>query len=521
MSGASGFLRRNKYLLINTASLFTALVFIITGISCKKETTAEDGRPLLTWWSPDRSRSYVKTMAELPVFKTLQDETGISLQFIHPSSGQHAEQFKAMLASGRLPDVISHDFVNDYPGGVEKAIEDDIIIPLNAVLKTDAPYFTAFLAGHPDVAEMLRTDDGRYFCFPSLQLEREIRTYMGPFYRADLFEDLRLEAPQTIDEWTAVLAELKKSEQVDIPLSFYGGSIRQTNAFIGAYGIGWGFYQTDGRVIYGPLESGFAAFISVLADWYKKGYIDPGFAVNSLRLYREQAGKKNIGILIDYVSKMDSYSHELETGNPESRFLPLRYPALFSGQRAEFGHLAPSIVPFACAYITSSCSDPSAAVRMLDYVYSPEGKQLFNFGIEGESFDLIEGAPVFRKELSDAPGGFTEAVKRYVVAGPYWKDPRQFEQFLYRPEQQQAVRLWADTNAAVHELPPLYPAAEESGELYAVMQRIVPYEEKRVLRIITGAEPVSSVGSFQQDLRYMGIERAVEIMQNSFDRKSK
>ncbi len=480
--------------------------------SCNKEEPKREGRTTLTWWSPDRSGKYAKTMSGLPVYTELQAKTDISLIFIHPSSGQHAEQFRAMLASGDLPDIISHDFVNDYPGGVEKAINDGIIIPINDFLEGNAPYFTAFLEKNPEVAEMIRTESGRYFCFPSLQLERGIRTYMGPFYRADIFEELQIKPPCTIAEWTDALEKLKGSSAVDVPLSFYGGSIRQTNAFIGAFGIGWGFYHNNGTVVYGPMEDGFEMFISTLADWYEKGYIDPGFAVNSPRLYRKQVVRKNIGILIDYVSAMDIYSRELLRKNPKVKFSPIPYPSRIAGGKAEFGHLAPSFVSFASAYITSGCTDPETAARVLDYAYSPEGKVLFNFGIEGESFTYQNGAPVFLPELAGT-------LKKYIIAGPYLKDPRQFTQSLYLPEQKKAVRLWADTNASIHELPPLYPSAEESGELDVIMRRIRPYEEDMVVRFVTGEEPLSNVPRFQRELRGMGIDRAVTIMQSCFDRK--
>lgn len=492
------------------------ICILITGSfffeSCSKEEPERENRTVLTWWSPDRSGKYAKTMSGLPVYKKLQEETCISLQFLHPSSGQHAEQFRVMLASGELPDIISHDFVNDYPGGVEKAIHDGIIIPINDLLEDNAPYFSAFLRDNPEVAAMIRTEEERYFCFPSLQLERDIRTYMGPFYRADIFEELHIKPPRTIAEWTEVLEKLKFSPDVDIPLSFYGGSIRQTNAFIGAFGIGWGFYHNDGTVVYGPMEDGFEMFISTLAGWYEKGYIDPGFAVNSLRLYQRQAVKKNIGILIDYVSSMDVYSRELAKKNPKGKFSPLPYPSRVAGGKAEFGHLAPSIVPFAGAYITSGCTNPETAVRMLDYAYSPEGEVLFNFGIEGESFTYKNGAPVFLPELAGK-------LKKYIIAGPYLKDPRQFTQSLYLPEQKKAVMLWADTHASIHELPPLYPSAKESGELDVIMRRIRSFEEEMVIRFVTGEEPVSSVGQFQRELRDMGIDRAVAIMQSCFDRK--
>ena len=43
------------------------------------------------------------------------------------------------------------------------------------------------------------------------------------------------------------------------------------------------------------------------------------------------------------------------------------------------------------AIITPSCKNIEAAVMFLNYGYSEAGSKLFNFGIEGESFEVVDG----------------------------------------------------------------------------------------------------------------------------------
>lgn len=47
--------------------------------------------------------------------------------------------------------------------------------------------------------------------------------------------------------------------------------------------------------------------------------------------------------------------------------------------------------------ITSACKDPVAAVRFIDYMYSPEGSDLLTWGIEGETYRIVDG----KKELTE------------------------------------------------------------------------------------------------------------------------
>jgi putative aldouronate transport system substrate-binding protein len=502
--------------------------FLLITISCGPSEESQAEQPLITWWSPNRAEAFGRTMADLPVYKELMKRTGIAVRFIHPPSGQHAEQFKVMAESDKLPDIISHDFVNDYPGGVERALADGIITPINGLIEEHAPNLSAYLEEKETVARMIRTGGGTYFCFPSLQIEPEIRSYMGPFYRKDIFDALNIAPPRTPEEWTAALRKIKESSAVDIPLTFYGGNIKRTNAFIGAYGIGWGFYLDGGKVKYGPMEPEFAEFLALFSGWYGEGFIDPGFPFNSSRYYRRQIRKKTFAVYVDYVSSIDTYTTELRKRDPGAVLAPLPYPAApehsregTRGPEAEFGHLAAVFLPFASAFISSAGENGETAARLLDYAYSAEGRLLFNFGIPGESYELDNRKPVLKRDIAKNDDGFSAAIKRYIIAGPYLKDPEQFRQMLVRPEQKESVLLWGSTNAVAHLLPPLYPDAETGGELETIMRRIKPYEEEAVIGFVTGELPLEEIGGFWEIMEEIGIRRAVEIMQTCYDKTGK
>jgi hypothetical protein len=64
------------------------------------------------------------------------------------------------------------------------------------------------------------------------------------------------------------------------------------------------------------------------------------------------------------------------------------------------------------------------------------------------------------------------AIREYIIAGTYMKDPDQFRQMLIRPEQKQAALLWSSTKATAHLLPTHYLDAELGGELETIMRRI-------------------------------------------------
>ena len=263
--------------------VFLTILLMISSGCVNQASVITDETKKLTWWCENKY-SHVNNIGDSQVYMELMRETGIDVVFIHPPKGEHRERFLALLNESTLPDIVTHDFVNDYAGGVEKALNDGVIIPLNDIIDRYCPNLKQYLNENPDIKELISTKDGRIFCFPSIQQEREIRTYMGPYIRRDYLEQLGLKLPVTVDEWYQVMTAFK-TELGITPLAFYGGKIIDTNFLIGAYGISWDFYLDNGHVKLGPLEDSFSDFIQEFKKWYDNGLISPGVFTDSNNTY--------------------------------------------------------------------------------------------------------------------------------------------------------------------------------------------------------------------------------------------
>ena len=94
----------------------------------------------LTFWMPMTANisTSAANFGDLPVAKELEKRTGIKVQYIHPSLTNREEKFNLMIASGELTDIIEYPWTY-YNGGPGKAIEDNIILPLNDYIDAFAP----------------------------------------------------------------------------------------------------------------------------------------------------------------------------------------------------------------------------------------------------------------------------------------------------------------------------------------------------------------------------------------------
>ena len=135
----------------------------------QNSTPAEFSYPMaqgdkLTYWcelTTTVAANYA-SLGDTPFGKGWQAETGAEIEFLHPPTGQLKEQFSLILADGNRPDLMEYNWMNDYPGGPEKAIKDGVILPLNDIFEQYCPNLTAYLAENPDIDKVIKTDAGNY-----------------------------------------------------------------------------------------------------------------------------------------------------------------------------------------------------------------------------------------------------------------------------------------------------------------------------------------------------------------------
>lgn len=483
---------------------------------------AGDEDVTMTYWAElnGNAASIKPSFQEVPFFQEWQRRTGTRLTFIQPPANQAEGAINVLLASGDLPDMIEYEW-DRFPGGPEKAINDGYILRLNDIIDRYAPNLKAYLAEHPDIDKQVRTGAGSYYVFPFIRGDDRLRTYQGPIIRKDWLDELGLSVPETIDEWHAVLTAFKEKKGVAAPLTFLGvpGPLfgLEGGAFVGAFGIIKGFYLEDERILYGPLEPGYRDFLALFREWYAEGLIDKNIATVDTRTQDANMVTGRSGASIwNAGAGIGTWQPFLQEREPRARFAAAPYPVLNKGERAKFGQRSREYVGSGGVAISAGSRNVEAAARLLDYGYGPEGHLLFNFGIEGTSYEMIDGYPTYTDLILRNPDKLapSQALAMYTRAsyfGSFVQDVRYMEQYFTMPEQQEAIRVWADTDADLHLLPRLQMTEKESAEFSAIMQDVVTLVDEMSLKIILGIEPLDSFDDYAAQIRALRIERAIDI----------
>lgn len=87
-----------------------------------------------------------------------------------------------------------------------------------------------------------------------------------------------------------------------------------------------------------------------------------------------------------------------EDGN-DYRYIPIETPVGTEGVAPTCGTY--ELTGGSVNAITKNCHDMEAALRFFNYVYSPEGNINLWYGVEGESFDYVDGQPVLHQDAYD------------------------------------------------------------------------------------------------------------------------
>jgi putative aldouronate transport system substrate-binding protein len=475
----------------------------------------------LTYWVPlsgNISPNY-PNYGETPFGKGLAEKTGIKIEWIHPPSGSVTEQFNLMIAGGDLPDIIERNWLN-FPGGPEKAIADGVIVRLNDLLAKYGPHLSSYLKANREYDKMIKTDSGTYYCFPFLRDHPGLLVFQGPLIRKDWLDDLGLSMPETIDEWHTVLTAFKQKKGSPVPFTFEytTESYNNTFAFALAYNAPPRFYVgDDGKVHFGAIEDGRREYLKTFSQWYREGLVDPDLA--TLRF--QQVSAKIVGNISGASfgtlgSRMGTWIESAKGTNPKFNLVPAPFPVLRKGDKPKMTSTDIAYPATGSAAITTASKHPELATRLLDWGYSNDGHLFYNFGIEGESYTMINGYPTFTDAIMNNPKGWTltQSIHAYARAksdGPLVQDIRHLEQFYGMPAQKEGVKIWSIEGATKYVLPTISPTPEESQEFARIMSEINTYRNEMETKFILGTENLANWDNYVSTIKRMGIDRAIEI----------
>ncbi|MBQ8525710.1 MAG: extracellular solute-binding protein [Clostridia bacterium] len=471
----------------------------------------------VTYWVESAFYEY-RNFAETPRAKKIMEKFDCEIEYKHPPAGQGQEKFNIMIAMGRLPDIIEYNWTSKYSGGAQKALSDGIIREID--IERDAPNLAAYLKTKPEIDNLIKTDDGKYYGYHFIRDDEYLQVSAGLIVREDWLKELGIEYPETIDDWTAMLTAFRDKKGAKAPLSVSSG-VFANGCFVGAFGIGDNLYLDGGEVKYGPVEDAYKDFLMLMNSWYSQGLLDSDYV--SLDISTIQSNILNGVTGASFGSCGSGLGKWMSAAIDESFSLTgVKYPVLERGQKPKFGQYQFPVTG-TCASITRDCSNTELCKKILDYGYTEEGRMLFNFGIEGKSYTMVDGYPTYTDIITNNSEGLsmTVAMEPYTLSqheGPFVQDKRYMEQYASLTQQKIALENWMYTDVKNYTMPSVTLTAEQRNEIAPLLESIDTYKAEMQAKFIMGIEPLDKFDDFCAELYARGLDKFLSYHQDGYER---
>jgi len=345
--------------------------------------------------------------------------TEVEIEIVDVASSGYADKLTAMILAGDIPDLIY------FQGGDAKIAEQGVLEDLRPWIEK-----SEFLkdALHPHNRDRLENYPYLLYVFPVRNPQ--------PVMRKDWFERTGLPAPQTLDDYVALLTAVAQGDyDGNGKADTLGLTAAETTAeldaiFNRAFGVDASWLKgpegfINARV--SPQERDKIAFYAMLRE---KGLLDVEYITTKWDVKEDKFYSGRVGMILGSSAEVvDIYGGKMRQVHPGVELVLFDPPQGPAGRGLAAVDVSKESRGFA---ISALSGNKEAAFAVLDFMASPEGQVMDRMGFEGEEYVTKDG----KVEVTDKIATW---YARFMVAAN-WTTP---VQWLSPPAQQHLANVSA------------------------------------------------------------------------------
>ena len=366
----------------------------------------------------------------------------------------------------------------------------------------------------------------------------------GPMIRADWAEDLGYNVSDisTYDDWHDVMMDMKQAHNMN------NGVLRLLNSGVNIYGgmtYGYGvngqlwvsdneypLYAQEGTVKMATVEDGFRDYLKMMHQWYEDGLISTDFlSISDRNMFDAGEATGDYGIFYGNVNHIPNLYGQAEDEN--FAIAPLTEPTINKGDQVKFSGSTYSRFSDSSMAILADTEYLEEICRFTDYLFSDEGATLMNYGIEGTSYDVVDGEIVLNKDWFDncptmpRAGNYNDVRTGMLGAGIYTclLDYFGFYNNYYTDVQKETQTVWTSNTPATlaesWEMPTYvtnYISVDDNTTANTHLTDIGTYISEMIPAFILGQKDIDAEWDAFVEKQYnMGLQTVLDIYQAGYD----
>lgn len=318
-----------------------------------------------------------------------------------------AEGYSSSVATTLLMDISQlPDIVNPFSFGIMDLADDGLIVPLDDYLEL-MPDIVAVVG--EERMDNWRQADGHIYYIPTVS---SIQGSQSMMVRQDWLDELNMDVPETWEDWLALWRGIRDNDlngngdsedEIPLALSYGEDGEKAMTLLMNAFGI-----RASADCQFCVLDDGtytmvyehpkYEEFLQAVSDLYKEGIIKDDFNTYDYNKIEEMMKENLLGTTMTWAVSSSNAEYLRENGDADALWVataPVQGPD--GNQMIQERELISS-----SWCITARAKEEEKVediVRFFNWCFTQEGAYLYNYGIEGVSYEMVEDKPVLNADL--------------------------------------------------------------------------------------------------------------------------
>ncbi|MBD2847448.1 extracellular solute-binding protein [Paenibacillus sp. IB182496] len=465
------------------------------------------------WLAYDRREAPIKE--DWPVFEAIRDQTNVTVEF-ELAPGGLAEKRQIMIATNSVTDFIPvpHSDARTYG-------PDGVFLNLADYMDEYAPNLKQFFAEYPEAEALVTGEDGGIYAVPTLE---GVGFNYAWIVRADLMDEYGLDNPTSPDEFYTLLKTLKQHHPDTYPLvperGNHNGPATLFTPILRAFSGLEGYIPMDpesDEYVFAGDHPGFREALEFMHKLHEEELLDPEFAILKPAQWEERMLSGKGLVTWFWKTRVASFNSAADEAALIPGFQMSAMPQFAAEGVTDYQYSRDYIGVNGIA-ISGQIKEKEAAVRFLDYLVGEEGANYLAYGIEGTTYEFVDGEAKFLESLGPAPYALLRG--EYGVWYP--------EINLNNGKSRAAERLSEEAQAIedmyspiVRQAPkPLVLTAEETELQIAKQSNLNTYMDQKISEFIAGRIAITdeSIADFIAQCRKLGAYELRDMYNAAYER---
>jgi len=294
-------------------------------------------------------------------------------------------KFPVLVAGGTMADVMWHAGPNWGP--TYDLIQQGAFLALDDLL---AKYPDVKAAISDGLWDQVKSPDGKHYFFP-MPLSNWVPFPI--YYRVDIFKELGIADPATMDDLVAALKTIKEKKPDLVPLTAHEYSLWYFQNTAVAFGYGFGNWTADpadanpdnpAKIVPSQVTTPYKTFLGWLQQLRKDGLIDPDYLIATGKKGVDKFNAGQAAVMVGHWMGLPDWLAELKKTVPTA---DVSFMAPLKGPAGPMGCVTLSGYDRGFSLAAKSKDNADNIFKFLNWVFT-EGYEFMTKGVEGKTFKV-------------------------------------------------------------------------------------------------------------------------------------